>query len=102
MESWEIEIDPHRMNPLVICALPDNVKRLRSFIGAYRSLSRCIPNYGKYICALYICALEDTVAGKELFDKIPWGDKLRNIFVTSQKSLMNPKTSPLSPIRKTS
>ena len=83
----KIEIDPHRINPLVTCALPDNVKRLRSFIGAYRALCRCIPNYGKYLCVL-----EDTVAGKESFDKIPWDDKLRNIFVIAQKSLMHPKT----------
>ena len=57
--------DNHRVNPLTVCPLPVNVKKMRSFIGAFRAISICVPGYSKYLNEL-----EDTVAGRESTEKI--------------------------------
>ena len=47
-----ITVDSHRINPLITCSLPKKVKQLRSFIGAFRVVSRCIPQYGNFFVVL--------------------------------------------------
>ena len=80
-----IEVEPHRINPLTVCKEPESVKQLRSFIGAFRALSRCIPHYGKYLAPR-----EDMVAGKESSDKLTWNDVLRGSFQRAQGALKTP------------
>ena len=63
-KNGTLAVDMHRINPLTTCAPPTNVKKMRSFIGAARTVSRCIPKY-----ATYLHDLEDAVAGKESAEK---------------------------------
>ena len=86
-ENGTISVDVHKTNPLTVCSLPETVKQLRSFIGAFRAVSICIQNYGNHLCRL-----EDLVAGKESCDKLTWNDELVKAFKSAQKALMNPKT----------
>ena len=79
--------DAHRANPLSVCSRPTNVKQMRSFIGGFRSISVCIPQY-----ASYLSALEGAVAGKDSLQKVEWDESLNSSFVSAQKALMNPKT----------
>ena len=39
----KLSASPHRISTLSTCGLPKTVKNLRSFIGAYKALSRVIP-----------------------------------------------------------
>ena len=39
-----LSANPYRIAALASCALPSTVKGLRSFIGAYKVLSRVLPN----------------------------------------------------------
>ena len=59
---------------------------MRSFIGAYRAVSRCVPQYGKYLSHL-----EDTVAGKDSSGKIAWDTKLTETFISAKKNFQNSK-----------
>ena len=86
-ENGTITVDRHRINPLTVCAIPETVKQLRSFIGAFRAVSICIPQYGSYLCRL-----EDMVAGKDSKDKLAWSDELISVFKEAQSALSNPKT----------
>ena len=40
---------PHRVNTLASCPEPDTVGRMRSFVGAYKDLSRVIPRCSAYL-----------------------------------------------------
>ena len=62
-----ISASPHRLSTLSSCAQPATVKDLRSFLGAYKVLSRVIPN-----CASFLSPLEDLAAGKHSSDRIVW------------------------------
>ena len=44
-QNGKLAADMHKINPLTVCEQPENVKKLRSFLGAYRVISCCIPNY---------------------------------------------------------
>ena len=44
---------PHRISTLSTCSRPDKVKGLRSYLGAYKFLSRVIPN-----CSTFLAPLE--------------------------------------------
>ena len=88
--NWQggsISVDTHRINPLITCTFPDTVKQLRSFIGAFRAISVCIPKYGTYLNPL-----ENVVAGKESKESITWTEELRKCFTDAQKALRAPRT----------
>lgn len=72
----------HRIATLSACSPPDTVRGLRSYIGAYKVLSRVIPN-----CADHLSPLDEIVAGKQSSDRIVWSDTLRSAFTESQKRL---------------
>ena len=84
--NGNIKVDLHRVNPLTTCPPPNTVKQLRSFIGAFPAISRCISGYGKYLCIW-----EDTVAGRESWEDINWDSMLKERFQAAQKALCNPR-----------
>ena len=59
---------------------------MRSFIGAFGPLSRCIPGYARYLCEL-----ENAIAGKRSAEKIVWNSNLMEHFSSAQTALRNPK-----------
>ncbi|CAC5369941.1 unnamed protein product [Mytilus coruscus] len=75
-----------RVATLASCPVPDTVRGLRSFIGAYKMLSRVIPN-----CSNLIAPLEEKISGMKSADKIIWSDMLREHFEFAQKSLSSHK-----------
>ena len=86
-KSGKLEVDLHRINPLTVCSPPDTVKQLRSFLGAARIVSRCIPRYAEYLSDL-----EELVAGKDSSDKLKWTETLQQRIKEAQKVLSSPKT----------
>ena len=84
--NGKLEVDAHRTNPLTVCSPPDTVKQMRSFIGAFRAVSRCVQGYAKYLCNL-----EDAVAGKESAETIVWNAELVEQFNFAQSALRNTK-----------
>ncbi|RLC16966.1 MAG: hypothetical protein DRI57_10490 [Deltaproteobacteria bacterium] len=82
-----IHASPHRIATLSTCSSPTNVRGLRSFIGAFKVLSRVIPH-----CANFMAPLDNAVAGGQSQDKLVWTDALRAAFHAAQQSLSSNKT----------
>ena len=83
--NGNIKVDLDRVNHLTTCPPPITVKELRSFIGAFRAISRCNPVYWKYLCFF-----EDTVAGRESSKDVNWDSMLEERFQAARKALCNP------------
>ena len=86
-EQGRIRASPHRLSTLSSCNPPDTVKGMRSFIGAYKVLSRVIPR-----CASYISALESSTVGLASKDSIHWSDELHASFKQAQYALSKSRT----------
>lgn len=82
-----IHASPHRIATLSTCTSPTTVRGLRSFIGAFKVLSRVIPH-----CANFMAPLDNAVAGGQSQDKLVWTDALRAAFHAAQHSLTSNKT----------
>ena len=81
-----MEADQHKINPLESCPPPITVKQMRSFIGAYKALNKCIPHYSDRLGPL-----EDSVAGKDSKHHVVWNDDLQEAFKDSQQHLKSRK-----------
>lgn len=77
---------PHRISVLSSCPPPTTVKGLRSFIGAYKVISRVLPN-----CSLLIDPLESSIAGLKSADKVQWNENLHYQFIAAQRALASNK-----------
>ena len=77
----------HRLTALSTCEPPKTVKGLRSFIGAFKVLSRAIPK-----CSSLLSSLEEFVAGRSSGDTITWDDTLLSNFDKAKQALTDPKT----------
>ena len=82
-----IHASPHRISTLSTCKPPDNVRGMRSFIGAYKVLGHVISG-----CAVLISPLDNAIAGSQPQDKIEWFEKLSTDFSTPHKALLNHKS----------
>lgn len=78
---------PHRVTALASVAPPKTVQALRSFIGAYKVLSRVLKGYADLLHPLDLA-----VAGKQSHDTIVWNDELLQAFINAQQALSNNKT----------
>jgi len=77
-----IKASPHRVSTLAICDQPKSIKALRSFIGAYKVLSRVIPN-----CAEFLKPLDRATHGKKSQDRVDWSEELIISFKRAQEYL---------------
>lgn len=77
-----LQASPHRIATLSTCKLPETVKDLRSFIGAYKVLARVIPK-----CASILSEFDNMTAGKESKEKLQWSDECIELFSKAQRSL---------------
>ena len=82
-----LSASPHRIASLASCPAPDTVARMRSFIGAFKVLSRVIPG-----CSTLLAKLDDTAAGRESNETIQWTDDLRTAFRNAQAALSTTHT----------
>ena len=78
--------NPHRIAVLASCPPPSTVKGLRSFIGAYKVLSRVLPN-----CSNVIAPLECALTGLQSSDRLLWDENLTFRFKSAQDFLSNHK-----------
>ena len=85
--SGTLSASPHRIAALASCPEPDTVTRMRSFIGAFKVLSRVIPG-----CSSLLAKLDDAVAGRESKESIHWSDDLRASFRKAQAALSTART----------
>lgn len=76
----------HRLSALQFCSPPETVKALRSFIGAYKFISKVLPNH----CDV-LHPLESTLGSRDSREKIEWTDELSHAFSAAQKHLSNAK-----------
>lgn len=86
-EKGTLSSTSHRRSALSSCEPPATVKGLRSYIGAYKALSRVIPG-----SAQFIIPLDDVAAGRESKEKIMWTDSLIHSFKAAQDHLQQAKT----------
>ena len=82
-----ISASPHRVAELSKSPPPENVRGLRSFIGAYKVLGRVLPG-----CSQVISPLDSAVAGCQSQDKVQWSDDLLQHFRNAQSALANHKS----------
>ena len=62
---------PHQVSPLAQASPPKTVKSLRSFIGAFKALSKVIEG-----CSHLISPLNTLTAGRQSSEKIVWSESL--------------------------
>ena len=77
---------PYHISTLSACSAHSTVRRLRSFIGAYKALARVLPQ-----CACMIGPLDDVVVGQPSSTSIQWTDELLKLFKIAQVALSNSK-----------
>lgn len=85
--SGQLKASPHRLSALSTCSPPETVSGLKSFIGAYRFLSRVLPRY-----ANSLAPLEAAIRGKEGNKKLEWSPSMLKSFHKSQVDLLDAKT----------
>jgi hypothetical protein len=78
----------HRLSALASVTPPPTVQGLRSFIGAYKVLSRVLRGY-----ANLLDPLDQAVAGRQSKEKIEWSDDLRDALQRAQRALSDSKVT---------
>jgi len=82
-----LRASPHKLSALAIVDPPQTVQGLRSFVGAYKVLSRVLPGY-----ATFLHPLEQATAGRSSKDRITWTEELHDQFKAAQTALSSNKT----------
>ena len=82
-----LRASPHKLTALSTVEPPQTAQGLRSFIGAYKVLSRVLHGYAELLDPL-----DQAVAGLQPRDKIAWSDDLLTSFTKAQVALNNHKT----------
>ena len=73
---------PHHIAPLSVCERPRTVKGLRSYLGAYKIVARCLKH-----CSQFLAPLESLSAGKASADLVTWNQASSDAFEASQSHL---------------
>ena len=82
-----LSASPHKVSALSTVQPPSTVQGLRSFVGAYKVLSRVLNGY-----AALLHPLEVATAGKSSREYITWTDELSSAFKQAQSALKACKT----------
>ena len=77
----------HKIAPLASCSPPTTCTKMKSFLGAFKALSQCIPKY-----ASLVSPLEDSTKGLSGSDRITWTPELSQILQKVQHALKYPQT----------
>ena len=80
-----ITVGPHKTSPLAIADPPKTCSAMRSFIGAFKAIARCIKNYSSLMSPLEAC-----IKGMQGSQQITWSDELRGHFMKAQNALKSP------------
>lgn len=85
--AGRLKASSHKLSALVSCPPPATVAGLKSFIGAFRFISRVVKGY-----ASLLSPLEDAVQGKEKKDSVTWTDQLTTAFTKAKEALTKSQT----------
>ena len=85
-QNGSLRADPHKLAALSLCSHPTNIKGLRSFIGAYKVLSRILRH-----CASFLQPLDRATHGKKSADKVDWDPVTVEAFAAAQLHLSENK-----------
>ena len=77
----------HMISPLVRADPPTTVKQTRSWVGSFKQLTECIPDY-----AILLGPLERIIAGRSSAEKINWTNDLILAFNRCKKVLNDART----------
>ena len=86
-EQGTVLASQHRINALAVCTPPETIKGLRSFIGAFKFMSRVLPAYSEKIH--YLDKL--TAGGKASSEKIIWTEEQLRAFERAKSHLKEAK-----------
>ena len=81
-----LSISSHKISALLSAEPPKTCSAMRSYLGAYKALSRCIPQY-----ASLLSPLEESLKGLQGNQMIPWTDELHSFFSKAQEALRSPR-----------
>ena len=84
-QNGTLSVSSHKLSPLISADPPLTCSAMRSYIGTYKAVARCIPSY-----ASLLSSLEDSIKGMQGNQKIEWNTELVNIFRKSQEALKSP------------
>lgn len=84
-QNGTLSVSSHKLSPLISADPPSTCSSMRSYIGAYKAISRCIPSYSSILSSL-----EDSIKGMQGKQKIQWSSELLDIFRKSQEALKLP------------
>ena len=82
-----LQASPHKLAALSSVEPPSTVQGLRSFVGAFKVLSRVLPRFAELLDPL-----DQVTAGNESRAKIAWGDELLLAFKSTQRALEDNRT----------
>ena len=82
-----VTVSSHKINPLVTASYPKTVKALRSWLGSYKHMKSCVPNYSSLLSTL-----ETAAGGKDSKTLVVWTDALRKDFNVAQDALRSIKS----------
>ena len=77
----------HTISPLISAEPPTTVKQLRSWLGAAKQVSQCIPNY-----ASIFSPLESATGGRGSSERVVWTDSLLSAFQAAKTAVGDVKT----------
>ena len=83
--SGTLSVTPHKVTPLISASPPKTCSNMRSFIGAFKAMSRCIPRYSSLMSPL-----EESIKGLEGPQHIKWTDDLLQSFNQCKEALKSP------------
>ena len=86
-EAGSLSASPHKIAPLTSVAPSPTCSSMRSFIGAFKALAKCIPRY-----ASLVSPLEDSIKGLQGAQRITWTTDLYEAFQHCQDALKTPRT----------
>ena len=84
-QNGTLSISSHKLSPLISAEPPKTCSTMRSYIGAYKALSQCIPFYARYLSPL-----EDSIKGLQGNQTIDWDADLLDHFKRSKDALKSP------------
>ena len=80
-----ITVSSHKISPLATVEPPKTCSSMRSFIGSYKAVSRCIPKYSSLMSPL-----ENSIKGLLGSQLITWTDELLEHFRKAQEAIKSP------------
>ena len=77
----------HKIAALLSCEPPKTCTKMRSFIGAFKALSQCIPKH-----ASLVAPLENSIKGLSGPDRIAWTPELQKVYNNLLTAIKHPHT----------